>query len=138
MIAIERARLAVARAVPHTHQGRSMLGMDCVGLIVWAFDLEDAPADYGRHPHAGTLERHLAERFGPAVGGASEAQPGDVVSMRFVAHGRPRHVGIVAEHPQGGLSLIHSNSQAGRAVEHRLDAEWLARIVAAYRPGVMA
>jgi uncharacterized protein YijF (DUF1287 family) len=69
----------------------------------------------------------------------SSMQPGDVVWIRFERE--PQHLAIVGDYVHGGLSLIHAYNGAGpsRVCEHRLDAEWRNRIVAAWRyPGVEA
>jgi hypothetical protein len=42
----------------------------------------------------------------------------------------------VGAHPEGGLSLIHTDSYIGRVVEQRIDETILARIAAVYRRAV--
>lgn len=123
--------------VPWRHQGRDpAIGIDCVGLLVLAFGLapERDFTAYGRMPHDGMLERHLAAVFGaPVPNGVLDARPGDVAAM---AYGRAiRHVGIVGDYALGGLSLIHTDSTLGHVTEHPLDGKWVARVRAIYRQG---
>lgn len=114
------------------HQGRARHGLDCVGLLVKAFDLRDV-ADYGRDPHDDRLEGRLCEQFGPPVP-MSTMRPGDVVAIAFPRV--VRHVGIVGDHPDG-LSLIHTDSSLKRVTEHRLDDRWLKRIRFVHRIGAV-
>lgn len=124
----------VARAwigTPFRHQGRAAHGLDCVGLVVLACAAVGRPVDdvtsYGRDPHAGLLEQHLGAALRRV---AREPRPGDVVACAFPAV--VRHVGIVGEHPLGGLSLIHTWSRVGRVVEHVFDAQWRRRVRGVY------
>ncbi len=120
--------------VPWRHQGRNPdVGIDCAGLIVLAFGFppERDFTAYGRMPHDGLLEQHLAAVFGPPIDG--DLKPGDVVAM---AYGRViRHVGIVGDYVHGGLSLIHTDSTLGHVTEHPLDGKWVARVRLVYRQG---
>jgi hypothetical protein len=64
-------------------------------------------------------------------------QPGDVVVCRWGI--QPQHLGIVGDHPSGGLSIIHAESRrAAKVVEHRLVfGDSAMKFVAAYSlPGV--
>lgn len=127
MTAIEQGRALVG--VPWVHQGRDpKTGLDCIGFLCQVLQ-EPHEARYSRDPHGLTLERELEARFGAPV---AEPRAGDVVSMRW--GGDARHVALVADHPQGGLSIIHASNSVGCVTEHRLDAKWRRRIVAAYRP----
>jgi hypothetical protein len=53
-------------------------------------------------------------------------QPGDII--RLLSHGQPLHLGICA-----GSTLIHADIRSRKVVEHHLAADWLTRVVAAYR-----
>ena len=121
--------------VPWVHQGRTRAGMDCVGLpVVSLADSGYVVRDittYGRNPHRGQLERHLQAAFGPPVPKA-EMAANDIVAIAFKV--AIRHVGIIARYRDGGLSLIHTDQMVGRVTEHRIDAAWLDRIKAVYRP----
>lgn len=126
--------LAAARAwldTPFHHQGRLRgVGVDCAGLIVGvAQDLGIAVPDqtgYARTPSNGQLRRALDAALTVAPGLA----PARVVLMRWESE--DMHVGLLADHPAGGLSLIHAYAPARRVVEHYLDDVWADRITAIY------
>lgn len=116
--------------VPWKHQGRSRLGIDCIGLVVvcarsCGLAVRDR-TDYGRDPD-GTILVALAAHLVPSDGMSA----GDVALLEY-ARGIPRHVGIIGEQPEG-LSLIHADSRAGKVVEHLIDARWRRRIVGVWR-----
>lgn len=111
--------------VPFRHQGRSVLGLDCIGLVVCAardigLTLRDR-TDYPRDPN-GELPAELAAQTEPA----DSVRPGDLALMAFA--GQPTHVAILA-----GDTLIHGYASVGRVVEHRIDARWRSRIVSVHR-----
>src|SRR5690606_30433438 len=76
------------------HQGRSMRGVDCAGLVVCALRaVGREPVDmagYGREPYLSGLETTLRENFGDPQP-AESMRVGDIALMRFV--GAPSHVG---------------------------------------------
>ena len=122
--------------VPFQHQGRDpQRGIDCIGLVVLCErDCGGSPEDftaYDRHPSARMLETALRAYYGPPVSGMC---PGDLVAIRYAAtkRGPVRHVAVVGEHAHG-LSLIHTDSNIGRVVEHRLDDGWRDCIAGVYR-----
>lgn len=130
--------IAAARAwvgVPWVHQGRSRRGVDCAGLVVMVarelglstFDV----AGYGRRPQPDTLLDALLD----AGCAQRDMQPGMLLLMRF--RREPQHFALLADHPHGGLSIVHGLSTSGAVVEHRLDDAWARRIVSAWAlPGV--
>jgi cell wall-associated NlpC family hydrolase len=132
---IAEARQYVAEKVRFRHQGRSRRGVDCAGLVSVCLQASGRAvvdcAAYGRQPINQGLRGYLVRNFGDPVP-KEEMRPGDVPLMRF--RGEPSHVGIVANHPHGGLSLIHSYAQVKKCVEHRIDSEWLGYIVEVFRP----
>jgi NlpC/P60 family putative phage cell wall peptidase len=128
--------------VPWRHQGwRRETGCDCVGLVrgvghalglIDAFDENPANArfiGYAREPNPAlmraALDLHLV-----AIARRS-AGPGDVLWLRF--GNEPRHLAILTPDNQ----IIHALESVGKVVEHRLDARWAQRCIAAWRfPGV--
>lgn len=123
--------------IPFRHQGRDpLIGIDCIGLIVLWGQLLDLPfvaldsPNYGVDPAHGLLESYLEQAFGKPLP-VSAIEAGTIVSMDYF--GATRHVGIVANHPQGGLSLIHTNQRVGCVTEARIDDKWLKRIRGVYR-----
>ncbi len=130
---------------PFRHRGRSSRALDCAGLIIQsAADIGVHFQDvkhYGREPFNDGLVNAATANLGrPIATGplpASQLKPGDILLVKFDT--QPHHIALVADHPLGGLSMIHANadvSQKGRVVEHRLDEMWLRRITHVFRPGL--
>lgn len=118
-----------ALGVPFRHQGRTLAGLDCAGLVAYTcdqlgIDYEDREG-YARRPSNGLIEAALdAQPFLERVTG--HPQPGDVLLMRFT--GEPQHLAIYA-----GPNIIHSYETVGKVCEHILDQRWARRIVRIYR-----
>lgn len=130
---VEAARRHVD--VKFQHRGRSVRGMDCLGLVVLAMrDIGVEMVDrevYGRDPSADGIREAAVAHFGDPIP-LGTLQPGDVVLLQW--HQQPNHVAIVGDYPYGGLSLIHCLAQEGRVVEHRLADPWPRRLLEGYRP----
>ena len=122
---VEAARRYIG--VPFEHCGRSLHGVDCVGLILAAardcglMDLE--VRGYSRHVDPAVLRGYL-ERFCDRVGGALD--PADV--LLFKVMGQAQHVGLYTEEGK----FIHAYESAGKVVEHSLDSKWRQRLIAVY------
>lgn len=131
---VQEARKLVGRA-RWRHRGRRPWAVDCIGLLVVAGERAgiDAPDEegYGREPWDDRLMRGLQRRFGDPVR-ADDWRPGDIAVIRW-DKSEPSHVGILADYPHGGLSIIHAHNVAG-VIEHRLDGEVLAGVVKVFRP----
>lgn len=89
----------------------------------------DWPKGYGREPWDDMLRRGLRERFGDSVEGM---RAGDVPLFRW-GKGEPSHVGILADHPHGGISIIHSSNRRG-VVETALVGRLHSCVIEVYRP----
>lgn len=118
------------------HRGRKPWAVDCIGLIVLAakdagLNVDDAPRLYGVDPWEDQLREGLRNRFGEALH-PSQAQPADIALIRW-GRGEPSHVAIVADHPDGGLSMIHAHNIAG-VTEHRIAHPFDKFIIEVYRP----
>lgn len=125
---VERARSLLG--VPWEHQGRNpAIAIDCIGELIFAFEIYAPIPTYGRDPVDTQLEDALRAQFGPPV--TDGPKVGDVVVLAFGK--RLRHVAIVGDDIYGGLSLIHTDSIVKKVVEHPLDAKWAARIKEVYR-----
>lgn len=121
--------------VKFRHRGRNpAVGLDCAGLVVCSFKLAGfEPVDkrtYGREPHNDGLREVVEANLGKPIP-LNEAQPGDIVLLKFDIH--PHHLGILGDHPLGGLSLIHAYAEVGKVVEHRFDRVWVDRVCDVYR-----
>lgn len=135
MTPVEIARAHVARRTPWQHQARGPKALDCIGLLVDCFreyGIDDR-SNYDRNPRRGQLEASVREQFGPSIP-KETMREGDVVLMKFGS--QIRHVGILANHPRGGLSVIHTWAGGPRCVcETRLDEQWMRRIALVHRWG---
>ncbi|MCP4102774.1 MAG: hypothetical protein GY750_15350 [Lentisphaerae bacterium] len=114
--------------IPFKHQGRTIDGVDCVGLVIvvaHALGLSDFEThQYSRHPSPTMMGRILdAEMVRIKI---SEALPGDVYWMRFFKD--PQHLAIISD-----KGIIHSFSNVKKVTEHRIDKRWKNRIMGAYR-----
>ena len=119
------------------HQARLKgVACDCAGLVIGvARELGLSSFDftaYGRVPHGGALERICGEQMVKI--GRLQARPGDVLLMTW--SNEPHHVGFLSD-LGGRAGIIHSYAQVRKVVEHGMDGQWWARVVALYRvPGV--
>lgn len=124
------------------HQGRTRAaGVDCLGLLVvvsqaCGLTKQGMPlaqfdrTDYGPNPDPQKLVLYLEEALTRVETGAVRA--GDVGV--FTIDGRPQHLAILGDYPVAGeCSMIHAYAPARKVVEHRLDADWRGRMVAAFR-----
>lgn len=138
MNTLEQRIVAAARGwigVPFEHQGRSRAGIDCAGLVievareVGLIDARWNVTGYLARPDGQSL-RALCERN---LEPAGAPVPGGVVLVAWL-RGPPQHLGIVAEHPLGGLTIVHADGRRARAVvEQRLVVSRALQLVAAYR-----
>ena len=129
--------LAEARTwlgTPFHHQGRLKgVGADCLGLVVGvgrALGLSQADGTgYPRQPDGTALLAGLDAAYVRLPLGRQK--PGDILVFRI--RREPQHLALLT----ASSGMIHVHAAVGRVVETRLDAGWVARLVAAYRyPGV--
>ena len=117
------------------HKGRSKHSIDCVGIIVYSFAAAGVEIidrkHYGREPWKDGLDEVLEKNFCKKLD-KKERRGVDVAIIWFDDMPAPSHIGIIAKHPYGGLSLIHSYSMQN-TVEHFIDDVWYNRISHVYR-----
>ena len=135
-MAVSRADVvAAARSylgVPYLHQGRTMRGLDCVGLIIRVghdLGLSDYDIDgYSRVPSGKRMERLLGlvcRKVQPAL-----AKAGDLLHLAYDKE--PQHLAMVTDY-----GIIHADNTHG-VVEHVIDLSNRRRIRGAYElPGVL-
>ena len=130
------------------HQGRMKgVGTDCIGMVLGALHNAGARSrqldgagnaipftdfdqtDYAPDPNSARLKHTLDEHLIEIP--VERIRAGDVLLFKIIH--LPQHVGIVADHPSEGLSLIHAYSPAGKVVEEVLGNSWLSRVIGAYR-----
>lgn len=112
--------------VPYHHQGRSIHGMDCAGLVVAAYDilgvtLVDLSA-YGREPWKDGLRQTVEANFHKVE---RDTAPGDILLLRV--RREPQHLAIVTDR-----GMIHSYASVGKVVETDIDSFWSERVVGVY------
>lgn len=119
---------------PWRHQARVKgVGVDCIGLILGvAKDVKlgdfDRPhfRQYGRRPPRGP--GMLAE-FDRVCTRTDSPRYGDILVFWVNPRNkRPQHCGIVTD-----IGVIHTYSEVGKVVEHRMDEKWQARVLQAYK-----
>lgn len=110
--------------VPYVHQGRSLHGLDCVGLPILVcrnlgliapdFDVNG----YQQTPDGKTM-LEICDRYMVRIP-MHLLQPGDVLVYSLHRKLGPQHMGIVGDYMHGGLSLIQAlgtTDGKGRVVE---------------------
>jgi len=119
---------------PFLHRGRTLHGVDCIGLILLAaIDCGYVPANiptYGREPRNGLLSYGLQDRLGKPL--ERDLQANDIVVQRLHEGGEPSHVGIITDHPHG-LGIVHAYGEIGRVVHQRLSDARRRLITEAYQ-----
>lgn len=132
---ITEARTYVAAKAKWRHRGRTIRGVDCIGLVCGVADKFDIPYEdidgYSHNPDGRFVDhvmKFMTYRMPQVVA------PGCAVILRD-AH-QPCHIGIIGER-YGKLSLIHSSLQKRMAVEEEYDGYWKSRFRCALDfPGV--
>jgi cell wall-associated NlpC family hydrolase len=129
------------RNVRFKHQGRTIGGLDCVGLILRVgVDLSLLPTEllpvgdgclvpaYNARPHPRLFA--LVARHGDSVP-LEHAAPGDVLILHFdTPEKKPEHIVIKTD---CGIIHVHPGSSITRITEHSIDQEWQRRILCAFR-----
>ena len=124
--------------IPWQHQGRTRLGVDCLGLIILVakeLGIRGADVDYttySREADPAELTRLCRHYLLPIP--LAAMRPGDVVQLRDAIS--PCHLAFLANkgHP---YSLIHAVTKWGKVVEHGFTRPWPHMVKAAYSlPGV--
>lgn len=116
------------------HRGRKPWAVDCLGLVALSLhgagfkEIRDETR-YGREPWEDSLRQGLRDRLGDPV---TDWRAGDIALIRW-RKDEPSHVAILADHPNGGLSLIHAHNLHG-VVEHALSGPYLGCVEEVYRP----
>lgn len=111
-------------------------GADCVGFGVGVgreigHQINVQP--WKQSPDNGRMQRECESRLISVP--LEQMQPGDVVLIQTVRE--PHHMGIITDY-KSGLGIVHALKARGKVVEHRLDSNLRASIVAVYRyPGVV-
>ncbi len=127
--------------VRFAHQGRSVAGLDCLGLLlitaktlglqfegvgVEAFDVPH----YGTRPDAMLLRKKLDTHLHAIE--KNEVREADIVLLKI--DGMPQHLALLTDYPMTQeLGMIHAYAPAREVVEHRYDEHWQRNTYRAYR-----
>lgn len=126
---IREARLFIG--TPFKHQGRTIEGMDCVGLIIAVgHNLGLVNVDftaYERSPQPGefldAISKYLVR--------TSEQKPGNILVLSLPLY--PSHLAFYTKEN----TIVHASSSRGRVIENRLSKDWMGRIKSMWTfPGV--
>lgn len=117
------------------HRGRKPWAVDCIGVVAVAGKMAGLAAEdefkYGREPWEDRLRQGCRERWGDPIP-KEQVQPGDIAIFRW-GNGEPSHMGVIGNHPDGGLTLIHAHLTNG-VVEASLAGKYESCIVEVFRP----
>lgn len=116
------------------HRGRKPWAVDCIGLVAVAGKAAGLTAQdvegYGREPWEDRIRIGCRERWGEPV---TDPKPGDIAIFRWGA-GEPSHMGILGDHPDGGLTLIHAHNVKGVVEGGFNGGKMAAQLVEVFRP----
>lgn len=113
------------------HGARKSWSVDCIGLVVRALEKAHRPVKdqklYGREVWGEHLREACRVEFGEPV---TDYRAGDIALIRW---GNTAHMGILADHPDGGISIIHAHNLHG-VVEQTYSGPVQKCTVAVFRP----
>jgi hypothetical protein len=109
---------------PFRHRGRTVSGLDCVGLVVLVarelgLEVQDLKL-YGREPTGELLQGIFREHLGPPKPAGRPLEIDDVLLLQLPGQLDQGHAGLVCPHPYG-QGIIHSYAEVGRVIVQRID-----------------
>ena len=110
------------KGIPWRHQGRDVLGLDCIGLCIRAAFLVGVTLPdikgYPRRQTTNLLQQKLSQHLSmvPIAGWKS----GDIGLFRETGH--PVHVGVLARGEDGANTVIHAHARRRKVVEEDLNS----------------
>lgn len=123
---VAEGRRYLAAGTRWSHQGRTIKGVDCIGLVcvvgtAFGIEYEDRQG-YSRNPD-GTFVDHILRYM--VYRNPQTIEKGCVVVLRD--HINPCHVGIITER-YGRFYLLHSSVGKKRVVEEEWTEQWRSRV----------
>jgi hypothetical protein len=110
------------------HQGRSVHGVDCAGLVMMVGQALNLPCEdmlgYRRSPDGVLFRQHIMKQT------TFEAQPRPGSIGLFREAKFPTHTGIFGLDENGKLTLIHAYMPYGKVMEEPFIYEWPEKLVA--------
>jgi cell wall-associated NlpC family hydrolase len=122
------------RGVPYRHCGRTLEGLDCIGVVVYPLvSTGVAFEDKSNYPRIATTGGSLFEALSPHMFHVEHslpaALPGDVGLFWFDRRSRtPQHAGVLYKGDAGEWRLIHAYESAKRVIDSPLGPMWARRI----------
>lgn len=131
---IAKAREAIG--TPWVHTGRTLRGLDCIGLVLWDFRqlgiTEYEPPPYPREADWSQFVGYFRANMEEVK--LLEAVPGNVLVVRQKMF--PCHCGFLASNSDGP-TFIHAYAKRKKVVEERYTDAWKKDSVAAFKvPGL--
>ena len=130
--------VAAARSfigVPYRHQGRSVRGVDCSGLVLLVaaklnIPMKDSPTAYSNQPTGAQLVAPCEEQcWRPDDQGS--LVPGDLVVFWGPTPREPQHFAFIGD-GVNGPTMIHSASKFDKVLEHGWNKFWREHYYARY------
>lgn len=129
---IQVAREMVAIKTPWKHGHRSLLGCDCLNLLVYLIE-EQTETRITLTPYSMTPNgRHMYKTLSTLLDEIplSESRIGDVHQIRVKKN--PQHLAIQSSNGEN-FQIIHADRGAGGVVETVTSPEWRERVYATFR-----
>lgn len=130
---IETARTLARLRVRYMHQGRTVHGLDCIGMILYVLSKHDAlPVDFERRNYGRLPMAELLQKASTYCHEILEPVDGCLVLVQWPGDSRPSHAALYASG-----NLIHCYAGIGRVVEHGFRQKWVKWATNFYKlPGV--
>lgn len=112
---------------PYRHQGRSIAGMDCIGLVIrvgedCGYQINHEKYVYEQIPNPIVLWAGMNSNFKPQ----KVIREGDILVFRI--YKEPQHMALYA----GGNRMIHAYENISKVSEHNFTPAWQKRLLAVY------
>lgn len=112
---------------PYRHQGRSIAGMDCIGLVIrvgedCGYKISHSEYAYEQIPNPSVLWAGMNANFKPV----KTPQKGDILVFRIFKE--PQHMAIFIDDNR----IIHAYENIGKVSEHNFTPAWRKRLLAVY------
>lgn len=126
-------RKAGKPAVPYRHQGRSLRGLDCIGLIIYVCErMGVLPQEFERNDYGRLATQELVDKTAVYCRAVDEPGPGVLVLIKWPGERRAGHAALCT-----GENLIHCDRTHGRVVEHGYRGHWVKQTASLWHlPGV--
>lgn len=133
-VLIETARELARKKVRYLHQGRSLSGLDCIGMILYILaEHKVLPADFERRNYGRLPMSELLEKTSVYCEKIEKPVNGCLVLIRWPGERRPAHAALYADG-----NLIHCYATVRKVVEHGYRQRWVDWTDSFYKlPGVI-